>query len=42
MTYNQEEAQEQAARMAQKQQEESQYLPTEIDRMVIEASATAL
>jgi hypothetical protein len=42
MTYNQEEAQEQAARMAPRQQEESQYLPIEIDRMAIEALATAL
>jgi hypothetical protein len=42
MTYNQEEAQEQAAMMALKQQDESQYLPAEIDRMEIEAPATAL
>jgi hypothetical protein len=42
MTYNQEEAQEQAARMVPRQQEESQYHPVVIDRMAIEAIATAL
>ena len=42
MTYNQEEVQEQAVRMAPRQQEESQYLLAEIDHMEIEAIATAL
>jgi hypothetical protein len=42
MTYNQEEVQEQAASLAQGQQEESPYLLAMTDRMVIEAIATAL